>query len=665
MKKKILWAVLIIAIGFVGYQTYIFTLAEEDNIQPIYLVPKNAAFVFETERPIDTWDEISASNIWKHFQTNTYFKNLTESLDDLDKTFQEQKQIIDFIGERDLLISVHVYKPKKFDFLYVADLQKLAKLNFLKKAIAKLTGDSYKITKRVYKSHEILELYDKKSRETLHITFIKNQLVASFTHVLVEQSIDQYLNPIIGRDVNFIEVRKQTDTDGFFNMYTQHTYLKEFLNCFTNSSNLKILERNKDALFYSGFDVSLIEGTIIQAIGFTNINTNTETYLKALQKSGKAKRSVPKIAPRNTSLYLSFAFDDFTEFHENLEELQQKNPIIFKEYTDGVTYIENKLDINIKKNVYSWIGDEIALLHFNTELSKNKKDIAAVIKADDIDDATENLDYILSKIKENTPLKFKQINYRGFPINFFDLKGFFKLLAGDMFAKMEKPYFTIIDDFVIFSDSPNTLKEIINNHLIEYTLESSDAFSDFNYQFDKKSSLFAYVNTPNSYQELVNLSDRKTRQELVKNKPYISCFSQIGLQLIATDDMFESNITTSFETPENITLNSNKEIALKKELLQKLNPQKDSTVTITRETIFNLAPIHPSDLSANKYKEYFENGKLQFEVELNNGVKHGDYNSFYPNGKTKIKGRFKKDKQYGTWKAYHQQNGNVIFKKQF
>ena len=72
MKKKILWAVLIIAIGFVGYQTYIFTLAEEDNIQPIYLVPKNAAFVFETERPIDTWDEISASNIWKHFQTNTY-----------------------------------------------------------------------------------------------------------------------------------------------------------------------------------------------------------------------------------------------------------------------------------------------------------------------------------------------------------------------------------------------------------------------------------------------------------------------------------------------------------------------------------------------------------------------------------------------------------------
>ena len=215
MKKKILWAVLIIAIGFVGYQTYIFTLAEEDNIQPIYLVPKNAAFVFETERPIDTWDEISASNIWKHFQTNTYFKNLTESLDNLDKTFQEQKQIIDFIGERDLLISVHVYKPKKFDFLYVADLQKLAKLNFLKNAIAKLAGDSYKITKRVYKSHEILELYDKKSRETLHITFIKNQLVDMImsAHV-VNKNLDYSLPATLSWNINTKLLRKDLGYKG-------------------------------------------------------------------------------------------------------------------------------------------------------------------------------------------------------------------------------------------------------------------------------------------------------------------------------------------------------------------------------------------------------------------------------------------------------------------
>jgi len=440
MKKKIFWIIALIIIAFLAYQTYIFTLADEDHIKSIYLVPEDAAFIIDTERPIDTWDELSVSPIWQHLQTNTTFNKLTKSLNDFDKDFKAQKDIVDFIGERNILVSAHVYKPKKYDLLYIVDLQKLSKLQFLKQAITKLAGDNFKVTKRQFKEHEIIELYNKKERETLHIAFIKNQLIASYTHLLIENSISQYQNPIIGRDVNFIEIKKETDNDGFFNMYVQHKYLKDYLGCFTNTKGLNLL---KDQLFYSGFDVSLIEGVTLQAIGFTNVNETSQTYLKAIQQSGKGKRSAAKIAPKNTSLYMSFGFDSFDDFHENFELLQKESPANFKTYTNQIKTIENQLKIDIKENVYSWIGNEIALVHFNSDLSKNKKDIAAILKTDDIDDAKENLQFILSKTKENTPLKFKQINYKGYPINFFDLKGFFKILAGNMFAKMEKPYFTI------------------------------------------------------------------------------------------------------------------------------------------------------------------------------------------------------------------------------
>ena len=665
MKKKILWSTLLLITGFLLYQAYIFTLAEEDNIKSIYLVPKDAVFVIDTERPIDTWDEINASDIWKHFQTNKYFSNLTKSLNGLNKTFQDQKDIIDFIGERNLLISAHVYKPKKYDLLYVVDLQKISKLSFLKRTITKLAGNNFKITKRIYKEHEIIELYDKQNRETLHISFIKNQLIASFTHILIENAINEYQNPIIGRDINFIEIKKETDNDGFFNIYLQHKYLADYLACYTNSTNLKEIKNSKDALFYSGFDVSLIEGTIIQAIGYTNVNTSSQTYLRAIQKSGKAKRTIAKITPKNTSLYLSFTFDSFEEFHQNLEELQQENPADFKNYNDQVSMIEDKLEISISDNVYSWIGNEIALIHFNTELSKNKKDIAAIIKANDIDDAKENLQIILSKIKENTPLKFKQINYRGYPINFFDLKGFFKMLAGNMFAKMEKPYFTIIDDFIVFSTSPNTIKEIINNHLIGYTLNDSEKFTDFNYQFEKKSSVFGYVNTPNSFKDLLSLTDRKMKQELLKNKSFITCFSQVGMQLISTGDLFKSNLTLSYEDPKEIEIQQVKDKQSKDELLQKLTPQKDSIVSSNSETFFKIPPIYPSDLSASLYKEFYENGKLKFEVDLDDGIKDGSYKSFYTNGKIKIKGQYKKGKQVGTWRAYNEKENKLIIKKTF
>ncbi|MGG6230655.1 DUF3352 domain-containing protein [Tenacibaculum sp. SDUM215027] len=663
MKKRVFWGIIALVVSYVIYQVYIFTLSENDNIKSIYLVPDDAVFVVDTERPIDTWDEISSSEIWTHLQKNQQINKLTESLNSLDETFKAKKEIIDFIGERNLVISVHVFSPKKYGLLYVADLQKFSKLIFLKRAISNLAGEDYKVTKRVYKEHEIIELYNKETRETLHLSFIKNQVIASYTHLLVEKSIDQYLNPVIGRDINFLEIKKKTDTDGFFNIYLQHKYLKDYLSCFTNSSNLDFL--NKDAFFYTGLDISIVEGVIVQATGFTNVDSSSQTYLKVLQKSGVGKRSVAKIAPKNTSLYLSFAFDDFKTFNSNLEKLQQENPAEFKMYSNQLAMIEDKLDINVSEHIYSWIGSEIALVHFNTELSKNKKDIAAIIKADDINDAKENLQFILSKIKENTPLKYKQINYRGYPINFFDLKGFFKMLAGNMFSKMDKPYFTIIDDFVVFSTSPNTIKEIINNHLIGYTLESSEKFDDFNYHFEKKSSVFAYVNTPNSYKDLLSLVDSKTRRELQKNKPYITCFSQIGIQLIASDELFESNISFIFEDPKNIEISTKKDQELREKLLLELTPYKDSISDKSSITFFIVPAIHPSDLSAKSYKEYYKNGKLKFEVDLEDGLKDGSYKSYYETGNIKVKGHYKKDKQDGTWKAYNKQNGDVIFKKHF
>ncbi len=666
MKKKILFSALLILLSIIIYQIYVFTTVDEDNINPIYLIPDDAVFLVDTERPIDTWDEISNSNIWKHLQKNSYFNTVTESLNNLDKTFKEQQKIIQFLGERDLLISIHVYKPKTYGLFYVVDLQKISKLSFLKSSIAKLAGEGYKVTKRQYHNHEITELYDKKKRETLYISFIKNQLIASYTHVLVEKSIDQYLEPVIGRDVDFVEINKETPEDGLFKLFIHYKYLNKYLSCFSNKVNSDILKTIGNTWLYSGFDVGLKESTIIQAEGFTNFDLSSESYLRALQKSGKGKRSIAKIAPKNTALYLSFAFDSFDEFHENFETIKEENQDSFKAYTEQVTDIENRLDINLKEHVFSWIGNEIALLHINDAISKKQKDVAVVLKTNSINKAKENLDFILTKIKEKTPLKFKQINYKNQTINFLDLKGFFKMLAGDLFSKMEKPYFTIIDDYVIFSNSPNTLKEIINTQLIGYTLASSKKFLDFNDQFDEKSSLFAYINTPYIYDDLLSFTDRKTRRQIHKNKEYLISFSQIGLQLISRGSHFENYLAIAYENPVEIDkqLRSNRD--LKRDLLKKLVKENDTaSVTMTKETFFKIPEIFPNDLSASEFIKKHDNGTIKFEVELKNGLKHGDYSEYYKNGNLKITGKYKKGVQVGTWKAYREKDEELLFKKRF
>ena len=662
-RRKLLIALALLFLSFVLYLTYTFYIDNNDNIKPIYLVPDDAVYIIETQEPIDNWSTISKSDIWQHLNTNTYFNELAESLNKLDTIFKQEQSVFNRIGNREVLISAHVYKPKDYAFFYVVDLQKIAKLNILKTHLNSITSSNYKVSKRKYHNHEITEIYDTKKRETLHVSFIKNQMIASYVHTLVEASIDQYLEPQIGRNLDFIEVEKEVGYGDMFRLYFQYNYLDEFINVFSNDSGYlgKTLSKG---LRFSGFNFDIDDNTIT-ANGVTNFNKDASLYLEALQKSGKGARRISEVAPKQTALYLSFSFDSFEKFYKNFEDVQKEQPEEFKAYLDGTEQVENFLKIDLKKHFISWVDDEIALLQLHSTVTNSKKDVAFILKTKDSDEAKKNLQFILEQIRKRSPVKFKEVSYKGYAINFMSIKGFFRVLLGDLFKGIDKPYFTIIDDYVVFSNHPNTLKSIITSYINDETLANFEAFEDFENNFDSRSTVFTYINSPNLYNSAYNFVDAKTKKELKANKDYFICFSQIGIQLTPDDDLFESKIVIDYETPEvvkskytftDIAIDKNSN-TIKKEI-------EVTEENLNKDTIFKIKEIFPSDLTAKKFTKKHYNGNIRFVVELKNGLKHGDYKEYYRNGKLKIRGKYKKDQQDAAWRVYNY-NGDVVFKKRF
>ena len=655
-KRPILSALGVLFITFCLYQVYVFYIATNDNIQSIYLVPKDAVYVIETDQPVDNWATISESEIWQHLNTNDYFNTLAKNLNKLDSIFKEKESVFNRIGNRDVLVSAHVYAPKKYGFFYVVDLQKLSRLNVLKSHLNTVVNNNYKVSKRDYKTHEITEVYDNKTHETLYISFIKNQMIASYVHTLVEASIDQYLEPDIGRNLNFLEVKKEVDGDDMFRLYFQYDYLDEFVKVFSNKPNTLTTSISK-SLAFSGFSFDLNKN-IITANGITNVNPNAGIYLKALQKSGKGGRSISEIAPKQTALYLSFGFSRFSEFYENFEALQQENPEQFKSYSKGIEQVESFLKINIKRHFINWVDDEVALLQLHSSVSQSKQDVALVLKAKHKDDAKENLSFVLEQIRKRSPVKFKEINYKGYAINFMQIKGFFKLFLGGLFEDIEKPYFTIIDDYVVFSNHPNTLKSIINTYIGKETLINFEAFKDFEDRFENRSSMFAYINTSSLYNSAYQFVDNDTKKQLKANKDYFICFPQIGLQLTPENKFFRSKIVMQYDDLESV----------KNNFIFKEEKQYTSSysIEITKEnlnknTVFNVAELYPTDLTAKTFTKNYANGKPHIIVELKDGLKHGKYQEFYPNGILKISGKYRKDKPIGLWKAYNL-NEDLVYK---
>ncbi|QCE42683.1 DUF3352 domain-containing protein [Psychroserpens sp. NJDZ02] len=660
-KRGILSILITLFISYGLYQVYVFYFDNNDNIQSIYLVPKDAVYIIETKKPISNWDAISKSDIWKHLNTNAYFNTMAKNLNKLDTIFKQKQGTFNRIGNRDIVISAHVYAPKKYGFLYVVDLQKISKLNLLKNNLNTLINSNYTVSKRKYHEQEITEIYDTKNRETLYLSFIENQMIASYTHTLLEASIDQYSEPVIGRNLNFIEVKKQVGYHDMFRVYFQYDYLDEFVKVFSNKPGYTTETLSK-SLEFSGFSFDLDDNTIV-ANGITNTNDQASSYLKALQKSGKGERTISSIAPKETALYLSFGFSSFEAFYDNFETIQKENPKQFKSYLDGTEQVENFLKINIKKHFISWIDDEIALLQLHSSVSESTKDVALVIKANDIDDAKENLDFILEQIRKRTPVKFKEVNYKGYPINFMSIKGFFKILLGNLFSDIEKPYYTIIDDYVVFSNEPNTLKSIINTYTNKQTLNDFEAFKDFDDEFDKRSSIFAYINTPSLYNNAYDFVDNTTKQQLKANKDYFICFPLIGIQLTPERNYFESKIVIDYQSPEDVKLNYTfTDTAIVN--TPETNPTIISEDSINKETIFNIPEIYPTDLTAGEFTKKYANGNVRLSVELKDGLKHGHYKSYYSNGVLKISGKYRKDKQISTWRIYDL-NEDLVYKKRF
>ncbi|MBW8201337.1 DUF3352 domain-containing protein [Flagellimonas abyssi] len=658
-KKRILFGLLGLFVLYLCYLAYIFILSPKTNLQSIYLIPKDAVFIIESEQPVESWEKVSQSEGWHHLKKNDYFSELTENIQKVDTIFNDNHKLFEFFDNRSLFISIHMISPKDYGIFYVLDLKRIAKLQLLKTYLNTLLDDGYVLSKRIYHEHEILEVHNRESKETMYLAFIKNQLVASYTHTLVEASIDQYEEPVLGRNLNFLEINRKVGHEDLFRMYVQYHYFDDYVKMYSDKPS-DWVNRVSENFLFSGFYFDLDENSTLTANGYTNISAVNEYYLEALQKSGTAERSIPQVAPNSTALYISYGFDSFSEFYKNFEMVQQNDPEQFESYQKGIAKVEKFLKIDVKENFVSWIGDEIGVLQIKSHITKGKNDVALVLKANDAEDAKTNLDFVVEQIRKKTPVKFKAVNYKDYEINFLSIKGFFKMLLGGRFDEFDKPYFTQIDDFVIFSDSPNTLKGIIDKVSEGDILATSEEFKNFDEQFDSESTVFVYSNVPLLFDNMYALADASTKQKMRKNKDFIICFPQVGLQLSPEDDLFESILVLNYQDVKEVK----KAMDMAQPETEVVTTNQSTASTEITDAVFDLRPIYPNDLNAKSFSKKYANGNIRFQVDLKDGLKHGRYEAFYPDGTQKIRGRFRNDEQVGTWRYYNKE-GDQVHKKRF
>ncbi|NNE31685.1 MAG: ribonuclease HII [Winogradskyella sp.] len=218
--------------------------------------------------------------------------------------------------------------------------------------------------------------------------------------------------------------------------------------------------RQSKLLFIDDQDTTNAPNLTVLDLKYTNQNLKYNGILTSKDsipfKLDYFKNTIPQkinaiaIAPYNTKSLLSITFQDFSQFTKNKGLLGTK-PI------DSIQ----------------------SFLNFTTEISLIDNALALY---------TLDAQLVLESIEQKDNVE----TFRGIEIYSFGLPNFFESRIAPFITYKDANYFTVYKNFILFSDTIETLKTILTDALNDHNLDTNEAYKNISESLSSESSLFIF-----------------------------------------------------------------------------------------------------------------------------------------------------------------------------
>lgn len=656
VKRSLVAAGMALAAYFVYSVVYLF-VSPDHNIQQIYLVPEDAAFIIQSSAPIDDWEKFSESETWQCMKRAKAFEEVTKNVETLDSVVRGNKVLLSLIGKRDMLISVHKTRPTDWDFLIILDMQKASKMDMLKDQIVTLlTMAGNSVTNRMHSGINILEMRNPDTRDIFYGAFVDNHFVASYTSRLVETAIDSRNKPMIGLDQSFIAAEKRVSGRGLVRVFINYARLPQFLTIYLGARN-EYIDMFSNSMDFAGLSFNT-DNDRMEVNGYTLRKDTADPYVTALLNSGKHKMKAHEIMSGRTALYTNIGVSNPVTFVKELENaLAAHDEELCQAYRSSRKKIESLFGISLEENFLSWMSGEFALAQSEPGLLGHEPELVLAIGAKNIDDARTNMEFIEKKIRRRTPVKIKTVNYKDFEINYVEMKGFFRLFFGGLFDKFEKPYYTYVDDYVVFSNKASSLLSFVEDYEQKNLLKDEPGFKNAFSYLSSTSTVFLYTDVSKFYYQLKPMMNAMTWKDIQADKNILFSFPYWTMQITGDGQLASLQYVMDYSPyrPEEVTAAADAD---------EVDEDLDEDAATETELMGELQRFYVEKFEGSVLREFYPEGALKSELEVKEGKRHGRYREYYENGKLKLRGKYSKNLPKGTWR-YYTEEGEFERKEKF
>ncbi len=489
------------------------------NLEPYEAVPGSAILFLETENYSQLAGNLHNHNeIWKEFRSYKIITQIDRQIAQIDSISRHSPQFRSILRSP-MIISVNPVSDG-YGILFILNPGKEKVTQEMLKILSNEAG----INKRKFKGQTVYDLHFKPGNILNELSFFEFSglfILASSTE-LIETEISALKNQKgKGENKKFERLRSTRGNDAIANIYLNYQELAPMLN--------EILLPEKKTRLREFAEFSVLDLHLnpdnITLNGFTGTSDSSMQFMSVLQGQEPVEFSIDKIIPSNIAFFRLTGFNDARKLFNRMKDLEGSHPP----------------DIILPENLsllFSREAGEVVL----SEAKGFSKYFIASVSARSI--AEMALSSWVQSTVEGKGEKYEQYreavvadNQTNTYIYKSPLSGLPSLIFPALYPETDYEYFSFVDNFIVFGNSPSSLKSFIYQNKLGKTLDNDKYYIALKNNFDSKSNLFIYFN-PSRYM-LPILEVLKDGPKMSLNKALKSWkkFDAVSLQSTSEEDI--------------------------------------------------------------------------------------------------------------------------------
>ncbi len=438
--------------------------------QVMRTIPDDASIIFEFNNEKGFYDIFSGNNL---FTTIAGEKKLAE-LAALRKQLLQNPLVEQYLNGQNIFISLHAQKGNDIDFLLTTSVAKGFQSDLLDQ-LAKQPKSGMLITNISLGGREGYTIYLNDLKKRFYLIEKDNHILSgSFSKDLVDASARYDYKK---ENQSFVLMSDRQSSNSLANLYVNYKALSPLFGQLFINKNTDLLKNFRQLPAFAALSLNY-KSDALMFNGSTQIkNDQEDSYLNLFMYQQPVINHLKDIFPSTTAYSTNFAVSDPIRFESDLSDSQTKGG--FKTERSSIfTKIKKETGAALKTEFTKLLSNEFAVV---TTRYREKIGIIEVKDGSKLQTLMVNI----SKVNNDGTAQF---NYDKLP----------QLLLGDAFSVFKKPYYRVMDNYLVLTNSLSELASYNDSYINRKFLSKMDEYNRFNELLAEKSNVTFFIQFKNA-----------------------------------------------------------------------------------------------------------------------------------------------------------------------